>query len=76
MDVRSRLTDPENVNLFEEGAFQSVRALSNERKEYIANAVANGITGEAKDGLESKRLLNLLGELDDAEIIVLSSRQE
>lgn len=40
---------------------------------HIANVVANGIAGESKDRLESKRLLNLLRELDDAEIIGLSS---
>src|SRR5690348_12709636 len=59
-DLRSRLRDPENVDLFEEGTFQSIRALSRERKEYMAELVARRITGEEKEQIESKRLLNLL----------------
>jgi hypothetical protein len=52
---------------------QPVRALTNERIEYIANLVAHGIAGEETQRLQSKRLLNLLRELDDAQIVVLSS---
>ena len=73
LDRNVRLRNPENIDLFEEGAFQSAKALSDERRIYIANLVATGITGAEKERLESKRLLNLLRELDDAEIIVLAS---
>ncbi len=71
--LRQRLHDPENIDLFEEGAFQSVRAVSDERKDYIASIVANGLSGDDKDRLQAKRLLKLLAEVDDGQIIVLAS---
>ena len=72
-DLNARLRNPDNIDLFEDGAFQAARALSGERIGYIANLVTTGITGAEKERLESKRLLNVLRELDDAEIIVLAS---
>jgi hypothetical protein len=70
--LRPRLHDPESIELFEEGAIQSARALSDERRSHIAKLVAVGITGEAKDKIEAKRLLNLLNEIDDDQIIILA----
>jgi hypothetical protein len=72
-ELNSRFHNPENIDLFEEGAFQAARALSEARKEYIANVVAHGIAGDEKDRLESKRLLTLLREIDDAQVITLAS---
>src|SRR5437762_10825181 len=71
--VSTRLRQPENVDLFEEGANQSARALSQERIEYIANLVSHGLLGEEKERLESKRLFNILREVDDDQIIMLTS---
>lgn len=61
------------IDLFEEGAFQSARSLSEERLKYIATLVATGITGEEKEEAESKRLLNLLASITDDQIIILAS---
>jgi len=72
-ESRERLQDPENIDLFEEGAIQSARALSDERRAHIAKLVASGITGEKKSRIEAKRLLNLLNEIDDEQIIILAS---
>ena len=36
------------IDLIEEGFVQASRSLSNERREYIANVVANGISDEEK----------------------------
>ena len=36
------------MDLIEEGFVQASRSLSNERREYIANVVANGISDEEK----------------------------
>lgn len=63
--LRAKFDDPEVVDLFEEGAVQSVRALSEERRAYITQLVANGITGDEKARIEAKRLLNLLEQIDD-----------
>ena len=70
--VRSRLTTPESIELFEEGAMQAARALSEERRAHIARLVAFGMTGDEKDKIEAKRLLKLFGEIDDDEVIILT----
>lgn len=70
---RDKLVRPRKVDLFEDGAFQAIRSLSEKRTEYIANVVAGGLSGEEKEELEAKRMLNLLTQLDDGQIILLSS---
>ena len=69
-----RLREPERVELFEEGARQSTQALTEERRDYIANLVTYGLTGDEKARIEAKRLLSLLNEIDDAQIISLTSK--
>jgi len=70
--LRERLREPENVALFEEGAYQAARAITEERRRQIADLVAGGIADDRRDYLESHRVLRLLGELDDAEVIILA----
>lgn len=70
--LRERLRQPENVALLEEGAYQAVRAISEERRQQIAELVAGGIADDRRDYVESHRVLRLLGELDDAEVIILA----
>jgi hypothetical protein len=70
--LRERLREPENVALFEEGAYQATRAISEERRRQIAELVAGGIADDRRDYIESHRLLRLLGELDDGEVIILA----
>lgn len=71
--LRSTFTDPENVDLFEDGALQATRALSDERRAFIVKVVADGLTGDEKAALEAKRMLRLLSEVDDDQIIILTS---
>lgn len=71
--LRKRLEDPQTIDLFEEGVVQSLRAISDERKAYIAAIVANGISGQDKDRIEAKRLLKLLAEIDDDQLVILTS---
>jgi len=73
-ELKARLSDPNRIDLFEEGAYQAARALSIVREEQIARAVACGIAGEDPQVLETRRILNLLRQLDDAEILILTSR--
>jgi hypothetical protein len=70
--LRERLREPENVALFEEGAYQAARAITEERRRQIADLVGGGIADDRRDYLESHRVLRLLGELDDAEVIILA----
>lgn len=72
-EILKQLKTQNNVDLFEEGAFQSVRAVSDERIKRIARLVASGISEDEGRSIETKRLLRLLSEIDDQEIIVLMS---
>jgi hypothetical protein len=70
--LRKRLRKPENVALFEEGAYQAARAFTGERRRQIAELVAGGIADDRRDYVESHRVLRLLEELDDGEVILLA----
>lgn len=71
--LKRRLTEPTAVDLFEDGAHHSIRALTDNRIESIATMVANGISGDERDRIEAKRLLNLLNEIDDAQLVIVAS---
>ena len=72
--LRSVLQEPRKVDLFEDGAFQAVRALSSERLEYIAALVARGLTSDDREEIEAKRLLKLLDRIDDDQVVILQSK--
>lgn len=67
------LKTEEAIDLFEDGAFQSARALSAERQEQIASLVSSGLLGDHKERIEAKRLLQLLRQIDDDQIVILAS---
>lgn len=70
-----QLHEPANVDLFEDGAAQAIRAMSEGRRKYIVGAVANGIAAEDKRKLQHKRLLSMLAEIDDEELVLLLAHQ-
>lgn len=72
--VQTRMQAPPGVDLLEDAFTQAARATTQERLEHIANVVANGIESEVLNHAEAKRMLWLLGQLNDAEIILLRSR--
>lgn len=61
------------TDLMEEGLRQAARAVSDERKEYIASLIANSLTKEQVDFVQSVHLLRMLGELNDIEILWLQA---
>lgn len=61
------------LNLVEEGLHHALKSYSKERIEYIAAIVANGISGKDKEEAEANRMLRLLSELEDDQVIVLAS---
>lgn len=75
-ELEMKLQQPNNVDLFETGAFQVAQALSSARLMYIAEAVANGIAVEDRSKLHHKRLLTILGELDDEEVALLLAHEQ
>lgn len=69
----NRLSDPELADVLEDAFSQASRSQSDERRSYIANLIATGIETSEFRHLETKKLLALLNELNDAEIVLLKS---
>lgn len=69
--VRTHLTDENFTDLVEEGLHQAARSTTDDRRQHIANIVANSLTSEDISFIESKHLLRLLGEVNDIEVIWL-----
>ncbi|QHJ11051.1 hypothetical protein FX988_01273 [Paraglaciecola mesophila] len=65
------LRSEENIDLFEDACHGAARALTQERREYIASLFVNTTTNDQLDYVEAKRLFSLLSELNDAELIIL-----
>lgn len=70
-ELKQRLQSAEGTDLLEDALDQASRALSNERLEYIASILINGLTEDELEHAGKKRLLSLLGQLSDPEIIIL-----
>ncbi|GGN32839.1 MULTISPECIES: hypothetical protein [Marinomonas] len=71
--VKERITSQESVDLMEDGFIQASRALSEERKDYIASLLKNSLTSDELEHIEHKRLLTILGEMNDLEVLILKS---
>lgn len=61
------------IHLIEEGGLQSARATSPERIQLIVQAVARGVSAKDAEVIRRKRLLLILGELDNDEINLLNA---
>lgn len=68
-----KLQDPYHIDIFEDACFQAARAVSDERLEYIASALKNGLTDNELEHTYKKKLLWLLGQLNDNEVLILYS---
>ncbi|MDE2782111.1 MAG: hypothetical protein OXK77_04065 [Gemmatimonadota bacterium] len=71
--ITGRLGNEEFADLLEEGIRQAVRSLSDERRQYLAALVVNGLTTEDIEYSESRHLLRMLNDLSDVEIVWLRS---
>jgi len=72
--VEQNIYSPESIDLIEDGFIQASRAISEERKEYIASLLKNSLTDDEVKHIEYKRLLSTLGELNDLEVLILKSQ--
>jgi hypothetical protein len=70
----TRLKEPAAVDLLEDAFMQAARATNQERIEHIANVIANGLAEESLQQAEAKRMLWLLGQINDSEVIILRGR--
>ena len=72
--VEKRMLEEKSIDLMEDGFMQAARALSEERIEHIASLLKNSLTNEDLEHIQYKRLLFLLSELNDVEVLMLKSR--
>ena len=70
-DITDRLGNEHFADLLEEGIRQAARSLSDDRRQYLAALVVNGLTTQDIEYSESRHLLRMLNELSDVEIIWL-----
>jgi len=71
-----KLKDENFTDILEEGIRQSARALSENRREYLASVIANSISSEDVEFIESKHLLRILGEINDIYLVPTIGRDE
>lgn len=71
--IQSKVKDEYFIDLLEDSILQASRAITDERKDYIATIIKNSITQNELNHLEEKRILNILSQIDDGEIIILQS---
>ena len=69
--VREAEGDPAVSGILEEGFWAAGRAGTQQRIEYIAAVLVHGISQDDADNLLAKRILSLLDELDDVEILIM-----
>jgi len=69
--AKERIKTDEFSDLLEDAMPQAARALSEERKVYIADLLKNSLTENDLDHLGKKKLLSLLASVNDAEIVLL-----
>lgn len=69
--INKIFANEEFIDLLEESFIVASRSLSDERRQYIASIVTNGISNDEVKLHESKHLLKMLHELNDIEIIWL-----
>lgn len=71
--VQEALNDPRRIDLVETGGYQAARSVSTERIVWIAELVFQGLQKSDVDILRHKRLMNLLEEVDDDELLLLNA---
>jgi hypothetical protein len=64
------------IDVFEDVVYQSIRATSDERLEYLASVLNYGLRQEEIEHLQIKRILKILAEINDVEILILKSYQD
>lgn len=70
--VKKHLQDEYALDLFEDSVVQASRAVTEERRRRLANLLARSLSREELQYAESKKLLNLLQELTDPELLFLA----
>ena len=74
--ITNRLANDHFADLLEEGIRQASRSLSDERRQYLASLIVNGLSRENIEYAESRHLLRALDEMSDVEVVWLRSYRE
>lgn len=69
--VGARFRDPEFIDLLEDSLTQAVRAVTQKRIEHIAAIIKHSLSDEDKRYVHYKKLLYILKELNDVEVLML-----
>ncbi len=69
--IETRFCTPGYIDLFEDGLYQAARAIHEERLEHVASILKNGLSDKEADFTQYKHILNLLGEINEVEILIL-----
>ena len=72
-DVEHILADVERIDLIETGGHLAARATTSERISRITEVVFRGLCAEQTNFIRRKRLLGLLGDIDDDEFSLLNA---
>ena len=67
------LESPEIADIFEDVIHQTVKTLSEERLQYFASIIEQSLQEEQVKYNHTKRLLSILNEINDVEVIILQS---
>lgn len=68
---KTTMKHEKSIDILEEALEQSIRATSDERIEHLANIVVNGFSKEEVEYAVTKRMLWLLRQLEDEEVVIL-----
>ena len=74
--ITDRLGNEHFADLLEEGVRQAARSLSDDRRQYLAALIVNGLSTENIEYAESRHLLRTLNEVSDVEIVWLRFYRE
>lgn len=72
LELKAALETPEGIDTFEEGIWQSARAVSQDRKERIATLVTKGLKHSGNEQQQARHFLRLINQLDDMQIVILT----
>lgn len=71
-----KATHEASIPLVEEGIAQATRAFTEERRQFLARCVAHGIDADELVKLQELKILRILGELGDDDLLLLDANNE
>ena len=70
-ELEKKFQSTDFIDIFEDVLLQSIRATSQERLEYLASVLEKGLKSEDFNHFQTKRLLEILSNINDIEVILL-----